>query len=93
MLVSGATGSGKSYLACALGHQACQLGISTRYFRVSRLLDQLALARADGSYPKLVQRLAKTWLLVLDDLGLASLSGQGRHDDSTKETPTTPSHT
>ena len=80
VLVSGATGSGKSYLACALGHQACQLGISTRYFRVSRLLDQLALARADGSYPKLVQRLAKTWLLVLDDWGLASLSGQGRHD-------------
>ena len=41
-----------------LGHQACRLGISTRYFRVSRLLDQLALARADGSYPRLVQRLA-----------------------------------
>ena len=80
VLVTGATGSGKSYLACALGHQACRLGISTRYFRVSRLLDQLALARADGSYPKLVQRLAKTWLLVLDDWGLASLTGQGRHD-------------
>ena len=80
VLVTGATGSGKSYLACALGHQACQLGISTRYFRVSRLLDQLALGRGDGSYPKLVQRLAKTWLLVLDDWGLASLSGQGRHD-------------
>ncbi len=67
-------------LACALGHQACRNGISTRYFRVSRLLDALALARADGSYPKLVQRLAKTWLLVLDDRGLASLSGQSRHD-------------
>ena len=80
VLVTGATGSGKSYLACALGHQACRLGISTRYFRVSRLLDELALARGDGSYPKLVQRLAKTWLLVLDDWGLASLSGQGRHD-------------
>ena len=48
--------------------------------RVSRLLDALALARADGSYPKLVQRLAKTWLLVLDDWGLASLSVQSRHD-------------
>ena len=53
VLVSGATGSGKSYLACVLGHQACRLGISTRYYRVSRLLD-------DG--------------------GLASLSGQGRHN-------------
>ncbi|WP_420636470.1 IS21-like element helper ATPase IstB [Candidatus Palauibacter sp.] len=80
VLVTGATGSGKSYLACALGHQACRNGISTRYYRVSRLLDQLTLARADGSYPKLVQRLAKTWLLVLDDWGLASLSGQGRLD-------------
>ena len=75
-----ATGPGKSYLACALGHQACRLGISTRYYRMSRLLDQLTLARADGSYPKLVPRLAKTWLLVLDDWGLASLTGRGRHD-------------
>ena len=80
VLVTGATGSGKSYLACALGHQACRLGISTRYYRVSRLLDELTLARGDGSYPKLIQRLARTWLLVLDDWGLASLSGQGRHD-------------
>ena len=80
LLVGGATGSGKSYLACALGHQACRIGISTRYYRVSRLLDELTLARADGSYPKLIQRLARTWLLVLDDWGLASLSGQGRHD-------------
>ena len=80
VLVSGATGSGKSYLACALGHQACRLGISTRYYRVSRLLDELTLARGDGSYPKLIQRLARTWLLILDDWGLASLSGQGRHD-------------
>ncbi len=80
VLVTGATGSGKSYLACALGHQACRNGISTRYYRLSRLLDELTLARADGSYPKLVQRLARTWLLILDDWGLASLSGQGRHD-------------
>ena len=77
VLVTGATGSGKSYLACALGHQACRNGISTRYYRVSRLLVQLTLARADGSYPKLVQRLAKTWLLVLDDWGLASLFRSG----------------
>ena len=80
VLVTGATGSGKSYLACALGHQACRNGISTRYYRLSRLLDELTLARGDGSYPKLVQRLARTWLLILDDWGLASLSGQGRHD-------------
>ena len=78
VLVSGATGSGKSHVACALGHQACRLGISTRYYRVSRLLDELALARGDGSYPMLIQRLASTWLLILDDWGLASLSGTPR---------------
>ena len=80
VLISGPTGSGKSYIACALGHQACRIGISTRYYRVSRLLDELSLARGDGSYPKVVQRLARTRLLVLDDWGLASLLGQGRHD-------------
>ena len=77
VLVTGATGSGKSYLACALGHQACRLGISTRYHRTSRLLDELTLARGDGSYPKVIQRLAKTQLLVLDDWGLVPLSGPG----------------
>ncbi len=80
VLVTGATGSGKSYLACALGQQACRIGISTLYYRVGRLFEALKVARADGSYPRLVQRIAKTWLLILDDWGLASLSGQGRHD-------------
>lgn len=63
-------------MSCELGHQARWLGFSARYFRVSRLVDQLAPARADGSYPKLIQRLAKIRLLVLDDRGLASLSDQ-----------------
>ena len=58
VLVTGATGSRKSCLACALGHQACRNGISTCYYRLSRLLDELALARGDGFYPKVVQRLA-----------------------------------
>ena len=80
VLVSGATGSGKSYLACALGHQPYRLGISTRQYRVSRLLDELALARGDGLYSTLIQRLARTSFLILGDWGLASLSGQGRHD-------------
>ena len=80
VLITGATGSGKSYIACALGHQACRNGISTRYYRISRLLDELTLARGDGSYPKLIQRLARTWLLILDDWGLSTLSGQARHD-------------
>lgn len=80
LLLTGATGSGKSYLACALGHQACRHGLSTRYYRLSRLLGDLKLARADGSYPKLLQRLARTWLLIIDDWGLAPLDDTSRHD-------------
>lgn len=80
ILVSGATGTGKSYLACALAHSACRNGFSTRYFRFSRLLGELALARADGSYAKLLDRLAKAQLLVLDDFGLATLSDSERRD-------------
>ena len=80
VLVSGATGTGKSYVACALGYRACRFGISTRYYRVSRLFDELTLARGDGSYPEVIRRLARTRLLILADWGLASLSGQGRHD-------------
>ncbi len=90
VLVSGATGSGKSYIACALGHQACRLGISARYYHVSRLLDELTLARGDGSYPKIIQRLARTWLLILDDWGLASLSGQDATTSSRSSTTATP---
>jgi DNA replication protein DnaC len=80
LLICGATGTRKSYLACAFGHSACRQGLSTRYFRFSRLLGELALARADGSYPKLLDRLARTQLLVLDDFGLAPLSDPERRD-------------
>ena len=80
VLITGATGTGKTYLACALGHSACRHGLSTRYFRLSRLLDALALARADGSYPKVLDRLQKVQLLILDDFGLAPLSDPQRRD-------------
>jgi DNA replication protein DnaC len=80
LLISGATGTGKSYIACAFGHSACRHGLSTRYFRFSRLLAEFALARADGSYPKLLDRLARTQLLLLDDFGLAPLSDPERRD-------------
>jgi len=73
-LLSGPTGIGKSWIACALGNAACRQGFSTRYYRVSRLLTDLKLAQADGSYPRLLARLAKTHLLILDDWGLAPLS-------------------
>lgn len=80
VLISGATGTGKSYLGCALALAACRRGHTTRYWRFSRLLDDLALGRADGSYPKKLERLSRTDLLVLDDFGLAPLTDSERRD-------------
>jgi len=80
VLVTGATGTGKSYLACALAQAACRHGLSTRYYRLSRLLDELILARADGSYPKFLDRLLRTQLLALDDYGMAPLNDPQRRD-------------
>jgi DNA replication protein DnaC len=67
LLVLGATGAGKTYLACALGRAACQANYKVRYERTSRLLQSLELAHADGSYPQLLRTLARTHLLVFDD--------------------------
>jgi DNA replication protein DnaC len=75
VLIIGATGVGKTYLACALGHVCCRLGMRTRYLRLSGLLQDIALARVDGSYRRLFGRLSKADLLILDDFGLSSLSG------------------
>ena len=80
VLIVGPTGAGKTYLSCALGQAACRQGLSTRYFRLSRLLGDLALSRADGSYPKLLGKLGKTDLLILDDWGLAPLADAERRD-------------
>jgi DNA replication protein DnaC len=80
VLITGATGTGKTFLACALAHAACRQGLSARYFRLSRLLGDLALARADGSYTRLLDRLQRTRLLVIDDFGLAPLSETERRD-------------
>lgn len=78
--ITGKTGVGKSYLACALGQAACRHRERVLYRRVPRLLDELALARADGTYAKLLARLAKTRVLILDDLGLGHLNEAQRHD-------------
>ncbi len=67
LLILGATGVGKTYLACALGRAACQAGCKVRYQRTSRLLQSLEMAHADGSYPQLLRTLARTHLLVFDD--------------------------
>ena len=70
----------RDYLACALGHNACRKGFRVLYRRASRLTDELALARADGSLPRLLTRLARLDLLILDDWGLNPLRDQDRHD-------------
>jgi len=80
VLLTGATGLGKTWLACALAHQACREGYTALYVRVPRLLHNLTLARADGSYVRELGRMARTDLLILDDWGLAPMGDQERHD-------------
>jgi len=80
VLITGPTGVGKSYLASALGQAACRHRQRVVYRRVPRLFDELALARAEGSYARLLARLAKTDVLILDDLGLGVATEAQRHD-------------
>jgi len=80
ILITGPTGCGKSWLACALGHQACRQGIRVRYWRASRLLEELRIAHADGSYSSLLAHLSKIDLLILDDFGLEALQPTDRND-------------
>ncbi|MBB1344409.1 ATP-binding protein, partial [Pseudoalteromonas sp. SR45-6] len=80
ILITGATGCGKTYLACALGHEHCLQGKSVYYIRLKELLESLFLAQADGSYRKLLAKLIKYDLLILDDWGLEPLSAQQRGD-------------
>lgn len=67
LMILGATGAGKTYLACALGRAACQAGFKVHYERTSRLLQSLELAHADGSYPQLLRSLTRIHLLIFDD--------------------------
>ena len=80
VVITGATGVGKTYIACALAQQACRLGHRVLYRRAPRLFDELALARADGTYSKLLARFARTEVLVLDDWGLAPVQDLERRD-------------
>ena len=80
VLVTGATGTGKSFIACALAQQACRRGYRAYYRRASRLFDDLRLARADGTYGRVLGRLARLDVLVVDDWGLAPSQDQERRD-------------
>ncbi len=80
MLIIGPTGVGKSWIACALGHKACRDDRSVLYHRLPRLLEALALARGDGRYGRLLTRLARVQLLILDDWGLAPMTAEQRRD-------------
>jgi len=80
VLISGATGCGKSFLASALGHQACAQGYRVAYYNVQKLLLRTKMARLDGTVYKFLERLSKTDLLILDDFGLTHLEQQQRLD-------------
>ncbi|MEM6275243.1 MAG: IS21-like element helper ATPase IstB [Myxococcota bacterium] len=80
IILTGPTGVGKSYLACALGQKACRDGYGVLYKRTSRLFDELAQARADGTYALALRRIAKTPVLILDDFGLQPMAANERRD-------------
>ncbi len=80
LLITGPTRCGKSWLACALGQQACRQRLSVRYIRMAKLLEELRITHADGTYFKFLNQLSKCDLLILDDFGLEPLSRQDQLD-------------
>ena len=80
LLIEGPTGTGKTFIACALGQTICEQGMSVRYFRASRLFETLTIAHGDGSFGKLLTQLAKTDCIIIDDWGLDVLSQKQRND-------------
>ena len=80
VFITGPTGAGKTFLACALGHKACREGFSVSYVRLPRLLDNLGIGCGDGRYAKLLDALARVDLLLIDDWAMAPLSDEQRRD-------------
>jgi DNA replication protein DnaC len=80
IIIVGPTGAGKTFIACALAHRACREGMTAFYLRTPKLYYTLAMARADGSYARVLARLARTSVLILDDLGMAALTDSERQD-------------
>jgi len=79
VIITGATGTGKSYLAQALGRNACLMQYKTMYFNFARLMDQIKLAKLEGSYLKLIRNIEKSDLLILDDFGLTAFDENSRN--------------
>lgn len=80
LCLTGPTGTGKTWLACAIGNQACRQGLSVRYIRLTRLFETLRIAHGDGSYTRLMNQLAKIDLLILDDWGIQKITAAQRND-------------
>ena len=80
IIITGPCGVGKSFIACALGHRACMNGLKVFYVRATRLIEDLAIAHGDGRYQKLLDKLAKTEVLIIDDWGLSTLDDQASRD-------------
>jgi DNA replication protein DnaC len=80
VIITGPTGVGKTYLACALGNRACRMGYSAYYLRIQKLFQDLTIAKGDGIYPKIMKKILKAKVLILDDLGLAPMNAQERRD-------------
>lgn len=80
IIITGATGVGKTYLACAFANSACRKGFSSLYKRLPRLFQKIAIARADGSYPKLMNKIARVKVLIIDDFCITPVKESERKD-------------
>jgi len=80
LIMTGPAGIGKSWISCAMGHQACRDNYSVLYQRVPKLFTDLALARGDGRYPRILRTLGGVQLLIIDDFGLSPVDADARHD-------------
>ena len=78
--ITGASGCGKTFMACAIGHKACRLGYKVRYIHLPRFIEDISIAHADGSYTKIMTQLNKIDLLILDDFGLTPITSKQCHD-------------
>ena len=80
LLITGPTGTGKTFLACALAQKACREGYTVQYIRTPRIFQELHIAKGDGRYVKILKNFAKAKLLLFDDWGLAKMTDENRHD-------------